>query len=128
MTSPLYDGFLPGLHAIDGYGAGGFAFGGMSHRGSLLALPSGVHAWDVTEASQITESSLAPLLREGAGSVECILFGMGKNLRPLAPAIRQRLNAAGMRCDVMATRHAISTYNIMLGERRLVAAALIATA
>ena len=32
---------LPRRVPIDGYGKGGFRFGGMSHRGSLLCLPSG---------------------------------------------------------------------------------------
>ena len=35
--------------AIDSYGRGGFRFAGMSHRGSLLCLPSGIYAWPVTE-------------------------------------------------------------------------------
>jgi uncharacterized protein len=36
----------------------------MSHRGSILALPSGVRAWDVTDPDGITPESLAPLLAE----------------------------------------------------------------
>ena len=32
---------------IDAYGNGGFRFAGMSHRGSVLFLPSGIYAWDV---------------------------------------------------------------------------------
>ena len=31
----------PGRHLIDAYGNGGFRFADMSHRGSILALPSG---------------------------------------------------------------------------------------
>ena len=30
------DGFVPGRHLIDAYGAGGFRFAGMSHIGSIL--------------------------------------------------------------------------------------------
>lgn len=37
-------GFVPGRHKIDEYGGGGFRFADMSHKGSILALPSGVHA------------------------------------------------------------------------------------
>ena len=43
MSAPRTDGFVPGAHPIDAYGAGGFRFAGMSHRGSILALPSGIH-------------------------------------------------------------------------------------
>ncbi len=48
-----YEGFLPGRHAIEGYGSGGFRFGGMSHRGSILAAPSGVRAVDIASPDQI---------------------------------------------------------------------------
>lgn len=125
-TTRLYDGFLPGQHAIEGYGQGGFSFGGMSHRGSILALPSGVRAWDVTSLADVDEQSLAPLLNEPRGTIEFVLIGCGETLRPLPAAWRKLLNGAGLRCDAMATGHAVSTYNILLGERRLVAAALIA--
>ena len=30
---------------IDAYGNGGFRFAGMSHQGSILCLPSGIHGW-----------------------------------------------------------------------------------
>ena len=38
---------LPTPAPIDAYGNGGFRFGGMSHRGSLLCFPDGVWAWPV---------------------------------------------------------------------------------
>jgi uncharacterized protein len=41
--------------------------------------------------------------------------------------LRAALRAAGIRVDSMGTGAAISTYNILLGERRRVAAALLAT-
>ncbi|HWT30522.1 MAG TPA: hypothetical protein VN240_05780, partial [Propylenella sp.] len=44
----------PGRAAIDAYGNGGFRFADMSHRGSILALPSGIEAWPVTAAAEIT--------------------------------------------------------------------------
>ena len=37
---------LPRSAPIDAYGKGGFAFAGMSHRGSLLCLPDAIWAWD----------------------------------------------------------------------------------
>ena len=52
---------FPGRPPIDTYGAGGFRFADMSHRGSILCLPSGVHGWDVTGA--------AAGLRDGAYTV-----------------------------------------------------------
>jgi uncharacterized protein len=45
MSARRYEGFIPGRHLIDAYGAGGFRFADMSHRGSILALPTGIWAW-----------------------------------------------------------------------------------
>jgi uncharacterized protein len=42
------------------------------------------------------------------------------------PHLREALRAAGVVLDAMQTGPAIRTYNIMMGERRRVAAALIA--
>jgi uncharacterized protein len=125
MSEPRYAGFLPGAHAIDGYGAGGFRFGGMSHRGAILALPSGVYAWNATDPSDITVESLAPLFAEPPGLVEHLLVGTGLEIVPLGADLRQRLRAAGIRAELMQTGAAARTYSILLGEKRRVAAALL---
>ena len=127
MSQTRYDGFLPGSFVIEGYGAGGFRFADMSHRGSILALPSGVHAWAPLTAQEITPASLSALLTEPAGAVELLLIGTGRELVPPSMEVRAALRGAGIRVDSMGTGAAISTYNILLGERRRVAAALLAT-
>jgi uncharacterized protein len=50
---------LPQPAPIDAYGDGGFRFGGMSHRGSLLCFPDGIWAWPVGEPKQLNEDTLA---------------------------------------------------------------------
>jgi len=126
MSEPQYAGFLPGAHAIDGYGAGGFRFGGMSHRGSILALPSGVYAWAPAIPAEITIESLAPLFAEAPGLIEHLLIGTGGAPVPLSAPLRQRLRVAGIRAEPMQTGAAARTYSILLGEKRRVAAALLA--
>ncbi|WP_084573021.1 Mth938-like domain-containing protein [Methylocapsa aurea] len=126
MAEQKYAGFLPGAHPIEGYGAGGFRFGGMSHRGSILALPSGIHAWSAVDAADIGVASLAPLFTEPPGSIEHLLIGTGLELVPLGAALRQRLREAGIRAEPMPTGAAARTYSILLGEKRRVAAALLA--
>jgi uncharacterized protein len=126
MAEKRYDGFVPGSHVIEGYGAGGFQFASMSHRGSILALPTGVHAWRVATPEEITAHSLSALFNEPRGSVELLIIGTGHELVPASQALREALRVAGIRSDAMATGAAISTYNILLGERRRVAAALLA--
>ena len=126
MSNTRYEGFIPGSHVIDGYGAGGFRFADMSHRGSILALPTGILAWSPLSAQEITPDSLQALFDAPKGSVELLLIGTGRELVPPTPELRAALREAGVRVDSMATGAAISTYNILLGERRRVAAALLA--
>ena len=127
MSEPLPgSGFHAGQYTIDGYGAGGFSFGHLSHRGSILMLPSGVHSWSATQPSEITADSLAELLKLQRGTVEHLLLGTGTDLVPPPSSLRAGLKAAGIVVDPMATAAAARTYNILLGERRRVACALIA--
>ncbi|NJL07488.1 MAG: hypothetical protein HC900_03915 [Methylacidiphilales bacterium] len=116
---------LPGRHAVDAFGGGGFRFGDMSHRGSLLILPSGVWAWPVRTAADVDAASLARLFAEG-GEIDLFIFGSGACLRPLPAALHARLRGLGMAVEAMATAHAAHTYNILLAESRRVAAGLIA--
>jgi uncharacterized protein len=126
MTESTYTGFLPGAHAIEGYGSGGFRFASMSHRGSILALPSGIYAWSAAAPSDICEASLEQVFKETPGSVEHLLIGTGRELLPLGPTLRQLLLHAGIRPEPMPTGAAARTYSILLGEKRRVAAALLA--
>jgi uncharacterized protein len=123
------DGFVPGRHVIDAYGAGGFRFAGMSHVGSILATLSGVHAVSARELSQLRVESFAPLLAELAeapGSTELLVIGLGEKMARLPPPLATRLRGAGLRLEVMATGPASRIYNVLLAENRRVAALLLA--
>lgn len=126
MSERRYEGFVPGSHQIEGYGAGGFRFAGMSHRGSVLVLPSGIYAWSPTQASELTPDDFGPLWAEPEGSIDMLLIGSGTGLVPVPAELRKAFAARRIRSDPMSTGVAISTYNILLGERRRVAAALLA--
>lgn len=120
-----YEGFLPGQHPIAAYGDGGFRFAEMSHRGSLLLLPSGVMAIDANTVAELSAEQLSKVIEE-RDSIELLLVGTGNNLHPLTTPLRTLLLEAGVRCEVMQTGAAIRTYNILLAEDRHVAAILIA--
>ena len=119
-----------GLHfprsaPIEAYGKGGFAFADMSHRGSLLCLPDSIWAWDVTRPEQIDRYSLVKVF-EAANSIDTLIVGTGTDVWVPPRGLREELRAVRIVLDAMQTGPAIRTYNIMLGERRRVAAALIA--
>jgi uncharacterized protein len=116
---------LPRSAPIEAYGNGGFAFDGMSHRGSLLCLPDAIWAWPVTRPADIDRASLARVFA-GAGGIDTLIIGTGTDVWLPSSELRQALRAVSVVLDAMQTGPAIRTYNIMIGERRRVAAALIA--
>jgi uncharacterized protein len=116
----------PGRAAIEGYGSGGFRFAGMSHRGSILLLPSGIWAWPPRGVSDIDAANLARPVAEAA-EMDLFLLGTGRDPWPLPTALHAVLKDAGLRVDTMPTAAAASTYNVLLAEGRRVGAGLIAT-
>ncbi len=116
---------LPRPAPIEAYGKGGFAFADMSHRGSLLCLPDGIWAWPVVKPTEIDEYSLTRVFK-AANSIDTLIVGTGAEVWVPPRGLREALRAVRVVLDPMQTGPAIRTYNIMLGERRRVAAALIA--
>jgi len=116
---------FPGRAPIEAYGNGGFRFAGMSHRGSILCLPSGIIAWEAAGVGSVDATLLNLLQSEGAtGGV--LLLGTGR--APMFPAadILTMFRDAGIWIEVMDTGAAARTYNVLLAEEREVSAALIA--
>jgi uncharacterized protein len=116
---------LPHQAPIEAYGNGGFRFAGMSHRGSILSLPSGIRAWPVERAADIGEVALAAVFAEAA-RIEMFLMGAGRDPWALPEALRWAFRDHRIGVDVMSTGAAVRTYNIVLAEGRRVAAGLIA--
>jgi uncharacterized protein len=116
---------LPRSAPIEAYGKGGFAFADMSHRGSLLCLPDSMWAWPVTRPEEIDEYSLQKVFA-AANAIDTLIVGSGTDVWVPPKSLREALRAVRVVLDPMQTGPAIRTYNIMLGERRRVAAALIA--
>jgi uncharacterized protein len=118
-------GFYPYQAQIDAYGNGGFRFADMSHKGSLLCLPTGMHKWEVANPAEITLESLKPVF-DAALDIDVLLIGLGKDIVGLDRAVREALRAQRIIVEAIATGGAVRTYNILLGEKRAVGAALIA--
>jgi uncharacterized protein len=116
---------FPGRAPIDAYGNGGFRFASMSHKGSILCLPSGIYGWEATIAQPFGGERLLKIFEE-ADPVKFVLFGTGPDIKRLPPALADRFRKAGISCDPMSTGAAVRTFNVMLAEGRPVAAALVA--
>ena len=116
---------LPRSAPIEAYGKGGFAFADMSHRGSLLCLPDAIWAWPIVKPEEIDQVSLARVFA-AANVIDTLIIGTGTDVWLPPQALREALRKVGVVLDAMQTGPAIRTYNIMIGERRRVAAGLIA--
>ncbi len=116
---------FPGRAPIEAYGNGGFRFAGMSHRGSILCLPSGIIAWEAAGVGSVDATLLNLLQSEGAAG-NVLLLGTGR--APTFPAtdVLATFRDAGIWIEVMDTGAAARTYNVLLAEEREVSAALIA--
>jgi len=123
MSSPLPH--YPYRAPIDAYGNGGFRFAGMSHRGSILCLPSGIYGWNATAQDALSGERLALALAE-AGELMVLLVGTGASQVFAPAALRAEFDAKGCALETMATGAAARTYNVLLAEERRVGAALVA--
>jgi uncharacterized protein len=97
----------------------------MSHRGSLLCLPSGMHAWEAKSAGEISRENLQPVF-DAADQIDVLLVGLGSEIAGFDKVLRQALRERRVIVEAVATGGAVRTYNILLGESRAVGAALIA--
>lgn len=113
----------PGRAPVDSYGNGGFRFAGMSHRGSLICVPSGIYGWDPGE--KIDREALSRVFDE-ADRIEVLLIGTGREMMPLDPDLGTALRELGIVAETMSTGAAVRTFSVLLAEDRAVAAALVA--
>jgi uncharacterized protein len=121
----IREAHFPGRAPIDAYGNGGFRFADMSHRGSILCLPSGIHGWKPADPRKLDAADFAGVLAE-ADAIEILLVGTGRDPKHLPADLRAALKERGISADPMDTGAAVRTFNVLLAEDRAVAAALIA--
>ena len=115
---------FPGRAPIDAYGNGGFRFADMSHKGSILCLPSGIHGWMPNDPLKLELGDFELALAQ-SGDFDVLLIGMGVDIRPVPKALREAFRERRIIADPMSTGAAVRTFNVLLAEDRRVAAALI---
>lgn len=109
-------------HVITGYGSDHVLINGMRHDRSLIVLPDEVIA-DWTDAwSHLAARDFDVVLMRVP---EIVLLGTGPRQRFPSPALYKALIAARIGVEIMDTPAACRTYNILAGEGRRVAAALL---
>ncbi len=116
-----------GRQIVESYGEGRFRIGGQLYAGAVLVFPERTVAWPVWLPGEASLENLEPVAAAGrGGTVDLLLFGQGPRIVPVPSALRQALRATGIVIEPMDTGAACRTYNVLMAEGRLVAAALIA--
>ncbi len=111
-----------GLNLITGYGAGYVAVNGARHTTSLLLTADLLTRWAPQSFAELAAAHfdrIVPL------APEILVLGTGPRLQFPAPPLTRMLVEARIGLEVMDTPAACRTYNILMGEGRKVAAALI---
>ena len=107
------------------YGNGGFRVSGVAFQGSVIVMPTAATPWPVAAFANLAVEDFAPLIAH-LSELDVCLLGCGVQMQPLSKDLRIALKEAGLHVDPMDTGAACRTYNVLMGEGRAVAAALIA--
>ncbi len=113
LTPVTYDTALP----ISGYGPGFFRVGPHLLRGACLISP-----WDAGPWGGYADTA-GPLSL--AGRIDVLFVGTGAEIAHVPVAFRDAMEAVGMGVEAMNSPAACRTYNVILGEGRRIAVAVL---
>lgn len=105
-----------------GHGPGYLAVNGMRLNTHLVVSAEQVLQWDIPDFTALDSRHFESLLAHGP---EIVILGTGSTQQFPHPALAQPLYAAGVGLEVMDTRAACRTYNILCAEGRKVVAAVL---
>ena len=114
---------IEGQNAIARHGPDGVRVNGVEHLESVIVPWRGeVGPWHATSFETLDESHFEALVRF---EPELVIFGSGRKLRFVRPALLKALIARRIGIETMDTGAACRTYNVLLAEGRPVLAALL---
>jgi uncharacterized protein len=109
---------------ITAYGDGYVAVNGERRESSAVVTPERTVAWENRTFDALSADDFKPLAELG---VEIVLLGTGPRQRFPHPRLTAPLAQARVGLEVMDTKAACRTYNILVAEARKVALALVFT-
>ncbi len=110
---------------VQGYGKGGFRVSDQDWDGAIIVLPTRTLSWSATDVSSLGLTLFDPVRDAVDPPIELLLIGTGHRIVLLPSRLRADLRALGLAVEVMDTGAACRTYNVLIGEERRVAAALL---
>lgn len=112
-----------GWNTFTAYGDGYVSVNAVRHTGSLIVLPYQlIEGWTTANFDTLARTDFDFL---AALDAEIILLGTGDLLRFPRPELLQPLMQTQKGLEVMDIRAVCRTYNVLAGEKRKVAAALL---
>ena len=110
------------LQLFSGYGTGYVAVNNVRYETGVVVSPQAVSAWDVRGFEALTAADFG-FIR--ALQPEIVILGTGALQRFPPPALARALATTGVGVEVMDSRAACRTYNILAAEGRKVVAAIL---
>jgi len=110
------------LNTFSGYGEGYVLINGQRHEGSMIVMPERMQPWDVAGFDALKEADFEVFLEL---KLEILLLGTGPKQRFPHPRLTRALAQRRIGVEVMDLQAACRTYNILMAEERIVAAALL---
>ena len=115
---------LPGKQVVQAYREDGFIVNGRRFAGAVLVLAETTLAWRVTDLATLEAADFTPLAASEP-PFDLVLLGTGAAPALLPGWLQAELRAMRLKVEAMATPAACRTYNVLIAENRLVAAALL---
>jgi uncharacterized protein len=111
-----------GQNFFSGYGPGYVAVNNLRYARSVVVTPQAVAEWHVTGVQALAAADFEFVARL---NVEIVLLGTGMQQRFPGPELMRAIAESGAGLEVMDTKAACRTYNILAAEGRRVAAAIV---
>ncbi|KAG8435960.1 hypothetical protein GDO86_007163 [Hymenochirus boettgeri] len=114
----------PEIMFIDSYSSRGFIINGDRVVGPCAVIPRAILQWNVGSHKDINLESLS-LFHLLFPRIEILVVGTGEKVERLDPNILKFMRQKGIAVEVQDTPNACATFNFLISERRITAAALI---
>ena len=111
-----------GLQLFSGYGAGYVSVNNVRYENCVVVTPQAVSAWEVEGFESLVAADFSFIAEL---KPEIVILGTGAKQRFPGPELGRALAASGAGVEVMDTRAACRTYNILASEGRKVVAAIV---
>ena len=114
----------PKRQVIQSYGDGRFKISGLDHTGSVIVTALKTLSWNPASIAEIQVEEFSAKVK-CLGELNVLLLGTGTSIMAPNPKLGAALQSLGIGLEVMGTGAACRTFNVLVAEGRLIAAALI---